>query len=516
MIHVPGPAGAGEDGILIMFNKNRRLIRAVSLAVSSALLLFGLSCSAGPGGGSGDRETETSYDTTSREYGIPEALEGLRYGGEKFTVLCRSGGMVGDDDLFCDELVNRPVEEAVYHRTQTVCSTLGVEIVPVRMEEGDMLAEIELAVSSGSNAYDLVECCEWKAVPLIARGYMYDLVSESGPYFDTVSPWWSRLWIREATMGNGSLYFITGAPALSLYRLIFVMFYNKDLGKDLRTEDLYSVVEEGRWTLDFLAELVSPLYRDMNGNDRRDTDDSFGLVMNDETATDPFWSSCDITLFTRGEDGWYEYSDSDKMKVSSVFDRLYDLVHANKGTWSPSYGDQYAKTEEVFASGNALLANTHLRYAEFEKFRNMQDEYGIIPLPKYDETQKDYYSFVHDQYSVFFIPVTARDRAMSGAVLEDLGYESYSTVLPVYYDLVLKGRYASDPQTRRMIDLITENVRMDPGWIYGNVLGEPCQQLIRFPVHDGVKSFASNLVKVSRDLPDYLEKFSTEIEALEH
>ena len=77
---------------------------------------------------------------------------------------------------------------------------------------------------------------------------------------------------------------------------------------------------------------------------------------------------------------------------------------------------------------------------------------GFLPIPKYDEKQKEYYSYVHDQYSVFFIPSTATDLEMTSAVLEMMAYENFKNVLPVYYDLVLKGRYANDPQSRQMLD----------------------------------------------------------------
>ena len=38
--------------------------------------------------------------------------------------------------------------------------------------------------------------------------------------------------------------------------------------------------------------------------------------------------------------------------------------------------------EIMFASGNSLLASLHLRFAEYEKLRNMQDEYGISSDPQ--------------------------------------------------------------------------------------------------------------------------------------
>ncbi|MBO4219305.1 MAG: hypothetical protein J5933_00050, partial [Clostridia bacterium] len=126
-----------------------------------------------------------------------------------------------------------------------------------------------------------------------------------------------------------------------------------------------------------------------------------------------------------------------------------------------------------------------------------------------------YYSFVHDQYSVFMIPQAARDPELSGAVLEALAYENYCSVLPVYYDLVLKGRYASDPQTRKMIDIVTSGVRMDSAWIYGNVFNDPCQSLIRNPMIDGRRTFGSDLTEVKKKVSTLLKIFAKEVSALD-
>ena len=497
-----------------------KMIKTVSILILISMLLAMLSSCGSQNGSAADAEgsgsTESGTAAVTREYDVPEALEALDYGGEKVTVLCRTGGMVGENDFFSDELMNMPVEDAIYNRTQVVSDMIGVEFVDIKMPLADVLKEMTLQMNTGDPTYDIVECSAWRAIAYIVQGYMRDIITEGGEYLDLDSPWWSHDWIDEAVLGNGSLYFITGAPALSLYRLIFVMFYNKDMGEELKVEDLYKVVEEGRWTLDYVADLIAPLYSDMNGNDQHDIEDRYGLVLDHGAGTDPYWSACDISIFSRDDEGWFIFSDKDIEKISSVFDKLYAIIYDNPGNWNTAgTSNVLGEIEMMFASGRTLLANEHLRYAEYENFRNMQDEYGILPLPKYDEKQKDYYSFVHDQYSVFIIPQAARDPELSGAALEALAYENYCSVLPVYYDLVLKGRYANDPQTRKMIDIITSGVRMDSAWIYGNVLNDPCQSLIRNPMSQEKRTFGSDLAEVKKKVSTLLKIIAKEVSALD-
>ena len=58
------------------------------------------------------------------------------------------------------------------------------------------------------------------------------------------------------------------------------MFVNSAMWNDHYSDtDIYSVVKEGKWTLDKLAEYAENVYVDVNGNGEVDNDDSFGVVM---------------------------------------------------------------------------------------------------------------------------------------------------------------------------------------------------------------------------------------------
>lgn len=312
------------------------------------------------------------------------------------------------------------------------------------------------------------------------------------------------------------LYCITGAPALSLSRLMFVMYYNKSMAEDHGIEDLYDVVNRGEWTIDYCSELVSGIYRDLNGNDLKDEEDEYGLAINHYENCDMFWSAFDMNMLTKSDDGWFELATQDKEKISIAFDKVYALIRENTGTYDTIDTKGFDVARDMFSNGTVLLAPLHLKYAESKQFRNMQDEYGIIPVPKYDEKQDDYYTFAHDQYTVFMIPITVQDPEMSGAVLEAMAYESYKSLQPVYYDMVLKGRYANDPQSRQMLDTITTNTKVDTSWIYGRMLDLPAADVFRGPIYGGEKNFASRYASQERLLPKLLKILRREVEALDY
>ena len=184
-------------------------------------------------------------------------------------------------------------------------------------------------VNSGDQTYDLVAASIYYGSPMITQGLMYNLRSNDiDTYLNPENPWWAQYWISQADMGD-RLYCITGAPALSLTRLMFVMYYNKDLGQKLKLENLYEVVEEGRWTIDYLSELIPSLYLSLNGDDVRDSEDQYGLAINHYENADMFWSSFDMSMITKDEDGWFEMDNSQKERISVAFEKVYSLIHEN-------------------------------------------------------------------------------------------------------------------------------------------------------------------------------------------
>ena len=494
--------------------------RTIALLIVLSMMLGVLvACSGGSDDSkdTGKTPTTTAADTTADPNAITtylepldESLTALDYGGDKtITIIARNlKNKWAANELWVEEITNDPVKDSVYNRNAAVCDILGLkEIIQVSAEDQDELQQkVNVMVGSGDQTYDIVAASVAYGTPMINQGLMYNLYDNGiDTYLDAEKPWWSQYWIEQAEMGD-RLYCITGAPALSLTRLMFVMYYNKDLGAELQVEDMYTVVDEGRWTIDYLNELIPDMYRSLNGDDVRDEEDQYGLAINHYENCDMFWSAFDMTMISKDEDGWFEMDTTGKEKISNAFEKVFYLIRENPGTYDTVDTKGFDVGRDMFASGNLLFTALHLSYAESQELRNMQDEYGILPIPKYDERQDNYYTYAHDPYTVFMVPKTVANPEMSGAVLETMAYESYKTVQPTYYDIVLKGRYANDPQSRKMLDTITQNVKVDPAWIYGRQLALPAASVFRDLIYDGKKSFATAYAKQERMLPFSLKE----------
>ena len=509
--------------------------RLLALAFVLALLVSVLtSCSSG-GNSADDTTKAVSDDTTSDSNAggdanavtadvepLSDELSALDYSGRTITILSRPAeAALTGAEIWVEELTNDPVNDAIFNRNAFVCETLGIkEINNVTANSGpetnSVLDKLNVMVSSGDQTYDIVAGSVYYDTPAINQGMVYNLYDNGiETYLDASKPWWANFWVEQAETGD-RLYCITGAPALSLSRMMFVTYYNKNLGEDLQLEDMYNVVNEGRWTIDYLNEVISPLYLSLNGDDYRDTEDRYGLLINHYENCDMFWSAFDMSMVRKDEEGWFEFDPSQQQKISVAFEKVYYLIRENPGTYDTIDSSGFEVARDMFANGSALFSAMHLYFAESREFRNMKDEYGILPIPKFDEAQKEYYTYSHDQYTVFIVPKTVADPEMSGAVLEVMAYESYRSVQPTYYDLVLKGRYANDPQSRSMLDMITTNIRVDPSYIYGMQLSQPEVSVLRSKVYSGSKDFGSSWEKQARKLPVTIKMFRQVIEKLEY
>lgn len=126
----------------------------------------------------------------------------------------------------------------------------------------------------------------------------------------------------------------------------------------------------------------------------------------------------------------------------------------------------------MFAQGFGAMATVRILELEAGAIRNMEQEFGVVPMPKYDEAQSGYRTLLHDQFTVLCVPttVTGENLDMVSAVMEAMASASYKTVRPAYYETTLRTKIAQDPQSAEMFDIIVDNIYIDAGIIYTNAL----------------------------------------------
>ncbi len=450
-----------------------------------------------------DAETEPA-ETELKSTTLPETLN---YNDETVTFLCRDSMFVADE-VIVDDLNGSMVNDAIYARNEKVQKMLGVKFECHKIVGTDNYAisnELRNAANNGETYFDIAANSTYSTIMYTGENILLDLANCE--YLDLDAIYWSQGFNESASIGD-SQYLATGAIALSLFRYMFVTFYNKELLNAAQYENLYDVVDDGRWTLDYLIKLSSDLYVDSDGVAGVTEGDNFGFLTSTVLYVDPYWSSCDIKIVGKDSDNLLVY-DLDTEKLSNVVDKLITLYHDSNAWVDNSSGDESKQNSlgNIFSNGQAAVTTMRLCSVETEQFVTMQDEYGVIPVPKYDDAQAKYYTYLHDQftsYGITSVHTNNKEKVqMLGAVLEAMALESYKGVVPAYYDTALKGRYLEDSDSWRMLDMIYENIKIDPGVLYTKSL-DSIHQAPRDMVKNGANYVASSYAQKAKAIKNRL------------
>ena len=412
-------------------------------------------------------------------------------------ILSRSYRTVADE-IAVEAIHGDAVNDAVFNRNLAVETNLNV-VIENELLDGDNYAvynKIKTLHGSSDAAYDFFANSVYSTIMYTSEGMFADLTQLE--YMEMDQPWFSQNFIDVATNGD-SLYMVTGALALSMYRYIFVTFFNEGMIQSVMQDagvDLYDVVNSGDWTIDYQMSIAEKIYED-RGAQGKSEEDVFGFITNgNQISVDPYWSSCELKIIDKTSDGWYEVV-LDIDRLSTAVDKIKSLIHDCTGSYSYAHvgADLEQDTmREKFAGGGAAMVTLRLVEAEQGDLRNMKDVYGVIPIPKLEKKQTTYYSYAHDQLTAFGVPVLIaadEDRFQrAGAVLNEMNYQSLIIVQPDYYELTLKSKYMNNEKSWNMLDLIVKNLYLDAGVLYTKNL-DSVHQKLRTVVGDPAKNVAS-------------------------
>ena len=442
-------------------------------AILAALMLLPTfaSCATSP---VEDKETQASQTTDSEtedsNYLQDSLPKNLDYGGDTIVFINDIASESLPDEIYSETLNSDPVNDIIYERNKAVEARLNVKIERVLAKNDWVVNQVITSVNSGSKDYDImIERC-WRGAPKTIDGYFANL--RDTEYLDFDQPWWMQ-GFNEVMQYQDLQFAATGAMLLSSYRRTHTTVFNKKLFSDANQEYLYNHVENGTWTLDRQSALA-PLFSRDNGNSVQDEDiDTFGFVTNTATSPDPYWSACDIDIVRVDNENGYEWV-FDIERMHGAMDKLLKLYYnSDNGTLVLTDDDSLqVKTSQIFSEGRAAMATLCIIALEEAQMRNMTDEYGVVPMPKFDEAQANYQSYMHDAYTIVAIPTTVQGDRLSetSAVLEAMASTSYNIVRPVYYETTLRTKIAQDPQSAEMMEIIINGIYIDPGIVFSHSL----------------------------------------------
>lgn len=407
--------------------------------------------------------------------------DNLNYDGQDIIIHTRGDSTI---EIFSDGTNGTFVNNLVFNRNAAVESRLGINIKIFAAQGWQQydLAVSNLAASINSNdqEYDLVAGWSARIPALSTYGVLYNL-SNLG-YLDLNRSWWNQSFQTELNLG-GKVFFVTGDASLTFLNCMSAYAFNYQVAEDLKIEDLYTVVKDKRWTVEYVDTLIRDMYKD-DGDGEINENDFFGLITSSENDADAYLQGFHVTMSTRDADGYPRFKPDTKF-LSDVAEKVYNLTWGNPGCRTNNTGTTDYK---AFEEDHSLLIT--LRIGDLSRFTNMSSDYGVLPYPLYDDQQKEYGTRLQDGVSLWCIPIDAVDVEMSTAILEALGSESYRKVTPKFFDVMLKNRYSRDAKAAEMMDLIKDSVWVTFDSLYNESIGYPWHYL-RYMMMAQNKNFSS-------------------------
>ena len=446
-------------------------------------------------------QTAETAAAETAEAPVTDVLENLPdgdYGGRKFNILLREGF---EYEFVSEEENGDIINDAVYRRNRAVEEKFNIQFGTVSRytvwgNEDKFNKELEKAVMSGSQDYDLVAGYAAMILGVIKPGLFinwYDI-----PNVDVSKPWWSPQ-IADSLTINGRLYAMTGDIALSLWKNMVCIYFNKKLAEDYDVGELYQPVYDGVWCFDRLQAAASKVSSDLDGDQKFTQADLYGYTSYHSTAIDSYMPAFNIQVLKRGEDGMLHFAINNEKTVGAL-EKLIGFFYG---------GSDYAVTsskwdhEKIFKEDRSLFYAHDLRTAS--TLRDMETDYGMLPYPKYDEQQEKYYSTATDIFSLMLVPSTVIDPELVGLVSEALCSKSWEMVTPIYYDISLKDKYNRDAQSSDMLDLIRSSLIFDIGYLNSYAL-DSAGHLFMQLMHGENTDLASAYAKKEKSFQKRLEK----------
>ncbi|MBQ8578854.1 MAG: hypothetical protein IJ449_12960 [Clostridia bacterium] len=480
--------------------------------VSGALALLLLTSALAACGNDSTQSTDTTAsvggDTTASVTETPEdtreshkvPVDSLDFGGEELN-------LVGFDwqgykfYFFAEEENGDVMNDALYNRNRVVEDALNVRIVNEIYGENcnDYITALKPIILAGDDVYDMMfNHCIAGISTYASEGYLYNL--DNLPYIDMEAEWWNREQMDVLRLGENTYYAVNDMMIPCPY----VIFFNKAMVERLDMENPYKLVYEGTWTLDKFEEMARLAVDDVNGDGKMDENDSWGVSANEVSKYISFMTGAGQYITETDADGYVQLALNTE-KTQSLMERFEEMTKDDVIYIPPTM----ERADMLTIDTDRLMFQLDA-ISDAELLRDYTVDFGFLPYPKYDESQKDYISL--DWGGLLSVPCTISNPELVGAAMELFAWESANEVIPTYYDTVLTGKLARDDDAVKMMDILFDTVAYEIGGNYFGFsagFGDLFYSLPRLAIEKESSDFASfynkNLKAAQKTIDSFYE-----------
>lgn len=413
--------------------------KTISLLLCASMLLGCLT-------GCGQSEPQQTEQEDTSEY--PFQIEDLD--GYVFTV--------ADSNMsrWTPEEGSSNIANAVINRVNKVEELFNCTIERIDYNED----EAQLAAQAGTKYADIVVCETWSLGRFLKARRLVDLAKLEG--LNLEAEYWQRYGSTNILQYQDKIYAL-GAPFACQHDEAVVMFFNKAIIEELKLESPYDLYARDEWTMSKLLEYCKAAKKDLNGDGVFDGNDRYGFVCGHE-FDGPFalYMGAGKHFIREQEDGHFTFELNSKDAFRTVnqvaeildpFENAYDCL-----------GMTESDIVNLFVNGQTLFYCYSRARGVADPIYDMQDDFGIVPMPKGDDAGPDEYKcWVNHNAANMGIFANNPDLEKTVMIVEALAYfaqEENEIEEEEYLSVKLR-----DDTAREIVKNINQYAMIDYAWI---------------------------------------------------
>ena len=406
-----------------------------------------------PSGDSG-QSTQGGSQVTEEPSLLPDPVDLDDY---RFIVNVRSAetgnGGFPCEDFWAESESSDRLESAVFRRNQAIQNDFNVSIEQVLSQE-DQRTQIRNAYFGGEDFESAIVLAS-EALTLASEGFLEDLTQQ--PNINLDMPYWDANSVDQLSLG-GSLFFVSGDSNINTLDNSVVTLFNKQLLTAYPDfESPYDMVDNNTWTMENMMAMAKSATIDTN-DDGVDSSDQAGYFSYSASGT-YYYYAAGQRVSTNDETG-YPVITAGAATTQDVVDFLFGILNPRENT--QTIRGASTEREAMFQVNHVLFTDMTL-WDVRKRIRPLNIDYGIVPPPKYNESQDRYYSLVYFQDCVHLwtLPKTYTDRDKATLMMEVMAAYSTDTTMNAYYNEVLYYYAARDPKSIEMLDIVRTSQTYD-------------------------------------------------------
>ena len=398
------------------------------------------------------------------------------YDGYEFSFICQpymDSNAYSVNYMVSDGEEGTYLLDAVYRRNELLSEKYNITFNQIQTP--DLLTTVRTQVMGGATEFDMIIGSCGKLATLARENLLLNL--KSVDRFDMSKSYWDSNAAEQLLIGD-KLYFTN--CDMNVQEVAFVVYFNKQLIKDLELTSPYDYMANNTWTIDNWKKLTMSVSKDMDGNGDWTETDMYGTLYEHHNAR-MFLYGTGVRATTNNADGVPEITLFKTDKAVKVYETCKE-VFKSMNTWcindmpsdSHGFNDKYDYARSLFCQDLYLFhyEGTNI----IHQFADMESEFGIVPFPKYDSNQKEYYSMYPYNCAMVALPNVQEDPERTANIVEDLNYYSSIILKPAWYDTLLSRRYTRDDDSTESLDLILAGRVYDVGMYYD--FGGICHEIL--------------------------------------